>query len=157
MTSDVCTTLGLLDPLLPCYVCIWTPPPFSVDVKVWFLRNYLSLFGQLLRSGRVALKWIRDNLTCVNSTTWAEAHKRYLFPTFVLSPGTVFLGLDVGNRLPDCRRPEPRDSEAIRRVSLTGRSPITHSQDMHGILPPYPDSIAQPNRYEDNFVSDINR
>ena len=53
MTSDVCTTLGLLDPLL--YVCIWNPP-FSVDVKVWFLRDYLSLFGQLLRSGRVALK-----------------------------------------------------------------------------------------------------
>ena len=68
-----------------------------------------------------------------------------VFPTFVLSPGTVILGLDVCSRLPDCRRPEPRDSEAIKRVSPTGRSPKTHSQDMHGILLPYLDSIAQPN------------
>ena len=45
MTSDVCTTLGFLDPLLPLCLHLETPPPFSVDVKVFTLRPVAS-FGQ---------------------------------------------------------------------------------------------------------------
>ena len=87
--------------------------PISFYVCPSLLMNILFVYKSCLCSEKNRAS--DADLKFILMGTWL------LLLTFVLSPVTDTLGLVVGIRLPDCRRPEPRVSEAITILKVKSK------------------------------------